>query len=25
MQEQKPDRDEPEQPAANPFGNPFQR
>ncbi len=25
MQEQKPDRDQPEQPAANPFGNPFQR
>lgn len=25
LQEQKPDRDEPEQPAANPFGNPFQR
>ena len=25
MQEQKPDRDEPQQPAENPFGNPFQR
>lgn len=25
LQEQKPDRDEPQAPAANPFGNPFQR